>query len=163
MILKKYKINFFVISILIFYLLLLIKINFLFAYNKIVYNFNYPINASTKKNQLDLPSFHQKKTHIEGIQYGYGSNIFKIFQFTTSINAEKNVVKLEFIALYKKSYFFKKNLIVQNELLKDFDFSFEVKKLNLNFLVIYIIKTLLIIFMFFILFKWIFYFSNKLK
>jgi hypothetical protein len=161
MILKKNKINFFVISILIFYLLFLIKTNILFAYNKIVYNFNYPINAYTKQSQLNLNSFYQKKIHIEGIQYGYGSNIFKIFQLRNSINSGKD--KVEIIALYKKSYFFKKNLIVQNELLKDFDFSFEVKNLNVNFLVVYFIKTLLIIFIFFILFKWIFYLSNRLK
>jgi hypothetical protein len=159
MILKKYKINFFVISILIFYLMLLIKINILFAYNKIEYNFNYPIDLYTLKKRIDINYFYKKKVDIEGSQYGYGSSVFKVYQPYISPNIEK----VEFTNLYKKSEFFKKNLIVQNELLKEFNFSFEVKNLNLNFLTLYFIKIFLIFFTFFIFFKWIFYFSNRHK
>jgi len=156
MILKKYKINFFVISILIFYLMLLIKINILFAFNKIVYNFNYPTDPYTLKKSIDINYFYKKKIDVEGSQYGYGSSVFKVYQ---SYIGEK----AEFTNLYKKSEFLKKNLIVQNELLKEFNFSFEVKNLNLNFLIIYFIKTFLIFFTFFIFFKWISYFSYRYK
>jgi len=159
MILKKYKINFFVISILIFYLMLLIKINFLFAYNKIVYNFNYPTDLYTLKKIIDINYFNKKKIDIEGSQYGYGTGVFNVYQPYISPNLEK----AEYTNLYKKSEFFKKNLIVQNELLKEFNFSFEVKKLNLNFFVLHFIETFLIFFTLFIFFKWIFYFSNRHK
>jgi hypothetical protein len=159
MILKKYKINFFVISILIFYLMLLIKINILFAYNKIVYNFNYPTDLYTLKKSIDINYFYKKKINIEGSQYGYGSSLYKVYQ----PNISPNIEKTEFTNLYKKSEFFKKNLIVQNELLKEFNFSFEVKNLNLNFLVLYFINIFLIFFTFFIFLKWIFYFSNRHK
>jgi len=156
MILKKYKINFFVISILIFYLMLLIKINILFAYNKIVYNFNYPTDPYTLKKSIDINYFYKKKIDVEGSQYGYGSSVFKVY---IPYIGEK----AEFTNLYKKSEFLKKNLIVQNELLKEFNFSFEVKNLNLNFLALYFVKTFLTIFTFFIFFKWILYFSNRHK
>jgi hypothetical protein len=159
MILKKYKINFFVISILIFYLMLLIKINILFAYNKIIYNFNYPTDLYTLKKSIDINYFYKKKINIEGSQYAYGSSVFKVYRPYISPNLEK----AEYTNLYKKSDFFKKNLIVQNELLKEFNFSFEVKNLNLNFLVLYFINTFLIFFTFFIFLKWIFYFSNRHK
>ena len=139
--------------------MLLIKINFLFAYNKIVYNFNYPTDLYTLKKSIDINYFIKKKIDIESSQYGYGTGVFKVYQPYISQNIEKG----EFTNLYKKSEFFKKNLIVQNELLKEFNFSFEVKKLNLNFLVLHFIKTFLIFFTLFISFKWIFYFSNRHK
>lgn len=139
--------------------MLLIKINILFAYNKIVYNFNYPTDLYTLKKSIDIDYFYKKKINIEGSQYGYGSSVYKVYLPNISSNIEKG----EFTNLYKKSEFFKKNLIVQNELLKEFNFSFEVKNLNLNFLVLYFINIFLIFFTFFIFLKWIFYFSNRHK
>ena len=159
MILRKYKLNFFIISILFFYLLLFIKLNILFSYNKIIYNFNYPTDPYTLKKKIDINYFYKKKVDIEGSQYGYGSDILKQYQPYISPNIDKS----EFISLYKRFGFFKKNLIVQNELLKEFNFSFEVKNLNLNFLALYFVKTFLTIFTFFIFFKWILYFSNRHK
>lgn len=139
--------------------MLLIKVNILFAYNKIIYNFNYPTDLYTLKKSIDIIYFHKKKIDIEGSQYGYGSSILKSYQPYITPNLEK----AEFIGLYKKSEFFKKNLIVQNELLKEFNFNFEVKNINLNFLAIYFIRFFLIFFTFLIFFKWIFYFSNRHK
>jgi hypothetical protein len=159
MISKKYKINFFIFSVLFFYLLFLIKINIIFAYNKIIYNFNYPIDPYSLKSKFDIDSFNKKKINIEGFQYAYGTNILKVYQPYISSGLDK----AEFINLYKRNFFLKKNLIVQDELSKEFKFTFQVKNLNLNFLILYFIKTFLIIFIFFIFFKWIFYFSNKLK
>ena len=159
MISKKYKINFFIFSALLFYLLFLIKINFVFTYNKIIYNFNYPTDPHSLKSKLDIDSFYKKKIDIEAFQYAYGTNILKVYQPYISSGLDK----AEFVNLYKRNFFFKKNLIAQDELSKEFKFTFQVKNLNLNFLIIYFIKTFFIIFFFLIFFKWIFYFSNKLK
>jgi hypothetical protein len=156
MILKKYKLNFFFISILLFYLLLLIKINILFAYNKIIYKFNDPASIGMK---IDVNNFYNKKNEIEGLHYGYNSKIYKKYQPYISSNLDK----AEFLILYSRSYFSKKNLTIQNELLKDFNFSFAVKNLNLNFLVIYFIRTMTIILAFLLFYKWFVYFSNRYK
>ena len=159
MILKKYKNNFFIFSILLFYLLLFIKMNIIFTYNKITYNFNYPIDTYSLKSKFDINSFYKKKIDLEGLQYGYGSGILKVYQPYISPKLDK----AEFINLYKRNFFFKKNLIVQDELLKEFKFNFEVKNLNFNFLILYFIRNFIIIFAFFVFLKWIFYFSNKRK
>lgn len=157
MILKKYKLNFFFISILLFYLLLLIKINILFVYNKIIYKFNDPADPIGMK--IDFNNFHYKKNEIEGLHYGYNSKIYKKYQTRIS----SNLNNAEFITLYSRSYFSKKNSTIQNELLKDFNFSYVVKNLNLNFLVIYFIRTMTIILAFLLFYKWFLYFSNRYK
>ena len=157
MILKKYKLNFFFISILFFYILLLIKINILFTYNKIIYKFSYPSESIGMK--IDLKIFENKKNEIEGLQYSSNYKIYKIYKPHISPNSDK----IEFLVLYSRSYFSKKNLTVQNELLKDFNFSFVIKNLNLNFLVIYFIRTMTIILVFLLFYKWFLYFSNRYK
>jgi hypothetical protein len=157
MIFKKYKLNFFLISILFFYFLLLIKINILFTYNKIIYKFNYPGVSTTMK--IDIDSFLKKKHEIEVPQYGFNSKFYKVYQPYITPNLDS----VELLGLYSRYYFSKKNLTVQNELLKDFNFNFLVKNLNLNFLVIYFIRNMIIILAFLLLYKWFVYFSNRLK
>jgi hypothetical protein len=157
MIFKKYKLNFFLISILFFYFLLLIKINILFAYQKIIYKFNYPVVSNVLK--IDISSFLKKRLEIEGLQYGFNSKIYKVYQPYIAPNLDR----VEILGLYSRFYFSKKNLTIQNELLKDFNFSFLVKNFNFNFLVIYFIRNMIIILAFLFLYKWFVYFSNRLK
>ena len=160
MISKKYKLNiFFIFSILFFYLLLLIKINFIYSYNKVIYNFNYPIEISTKQRKLDFNLFNKTRQDLESSVYANGVDIYK----RNPTNVSNNIKTLEYIFLYKRSNFLNGQLTINKKLSEDFRFNYQVKNLNFNFIVMHFLKTLLIIFFFIILFKWVHYFNNIMK
>ena len=151
MILKKYKNNSFIIySILIFYLLLLIKININFSYKKIIYHFHNSGNLYSNTREINFSDFHKSmEQEMKRANYYIGVNIFKFYNSNISVSKEK----LEYIFLFKRADFKKKNVIVQNFLCKKFNCSFEVIDLNLNFLIIYYIKSILMVLLIFLFFN----------
>jgi hypothetical protein len=160
MISKKYKINiFFLYSLLFFYLLLLVKINFIYSYNKITYNFNYSAEISTKQVKLDFNHFNKTRLDLEERVYKNGSDIYKRYP----INISNNSKILEYTLLYKKTNFYNKQLIIHQKLSEDFRFNYRIINLNFNFIIVHFLKTLLIIFMLIIFFKWAYYFNTKFK
>ena len=103
MILKKYKNNSFIIySILIFYLLLLIKININFSYKKIIYHFHNSGNLYSNTREINFSDFHKSmEQEMERANYYIGVNIFKFYNSNISVSKEK----LEYIFLFKRADF----------------------------------------------------------
>jgi hypothetical protein len=109
--------------------------------------------------KLDFNHFIKTRQDLEERVYKNGLDIYKRYP----INISNNSKILEYTLLYKKSNFYNKQLIIHQKLYEDFKFNYRIINLNFNFIIVHFLKTLLIIFMLIIFFKWAYYFNTKLK
>jgi hypothetical protein len=152
MILKYYKKLFFLLSIIVFFLLLSIKVNTKYDYIKSYYFFNYQVDNFTLKTNLDFNYFMENFRNLHG-KYGYG--IIIMSEIEAKINDSANIITIT--QLYKNENLKEMHTYINHSLLTKFDFNYKFKKMNYSyflrhiiFLLIFLSISIVLLFNFFI-------------